>query len=170
LAALVTEPPFHWRTVRHHVQVPFLLNERVVERAQAISAGKGSLMSGPGKIVLVVDEEPGICRLLQIALSDHGFTVHVASTAVTALGMCAKHPVGAILADLDFLGKVGPPRLLASVRQLRPDVRICLMTAGFPHSADELTRLGVARCVCKPMKLEQLIAIMERQFAGREDE
>jgi DNA-binding NtrC family response regulator len=125
---------------------------------------------GSAKTVLVINEESAIFTMFQIALSDQGFTVHVASSAAQALEVCDKHPVGAILADLDFLGKDGALHLLSSIRQLRPDVRICLMTASLPsYTADDLRPIGVSCCLSKPIHLEQLITTMEQQCAGQDD-
>jgi hypothetical protein len=56
-----------------------------------------------------------------------------------------------------FLGKTGL-QLLASIVTLRPDVRICLMTAGLPTYTDgDLKRLGVTLRFAKPMALAELV-------------
>ena len=59
----------------------------------------------------------------------------------------------------------GGLQLLAGIRALRPDVRICLMSGGLPTYTDEdVKRLGVAECFSKPMHLAELVAALERQL------
>jgi len=78
--------------------------------------------------------------------------------------ICKAHPLRIVLADVDFLGKAGL-QLLASMRKMRPDVRICLMTAGLPrYTDDDVKDLGVALCFSKPMDLSELVVALERQL------
>jgi two-component system response regulator HydG len=119
---------------------------------------------GSGKEILVIDSEPVILKLLDMALSEHGFTPHCASSPVEALAMCQAYQPQIVLADVDFWVEDGL-QLLAGIRALRPDVRICLMTGGLPtYTADDLKRLGVAECFSKPMHLAEFVAALERQL------
>jgi len=119
---------------------------------------------GPRKSILVIDEDPHIRRLFEIALSEHGFTAHVASARAQALEVCEKYPLRIVLADVDFLGKAGL-QLLASMRKMLPDVRICLMTVGLPsYTDDDLNHLGVTLCFSEPISLAQLIAALEQHL------
>jgi DNA-binding NtrC family response regulator len=116
------------------------------------------------KSILVIDESSDILGLFKTALTDHGFDVHVASSAAQALAICEACPVRIVLADLDFLGK-SSTTLLVAIQKLRPAARVCLMTAGAPSlGADDLTRLGVAHVFSKPMPLAHLTAILEQQL------
>jgi DNA-binding NtrC family response regulator len=119
---------------------------------------------GSGKQILLIDREPAILKLLEMALSEHGFTTHCASSPEQALEICKQNPLRIVLADVDFLGKAGL-QLLARITTMRPDVRICLMTAGLPTYTDgDLKRLGVMLCFAKPMALAELVLALERQL------
>src|ERR1700730_17351838 len=119
---------------------------------------------GSGKNILIIDEEPAILTMLELALSEQGFTAHCASSPAQDIEKCKAHPLRIVLADVDFLGK-GGLQLLASIRKVRSDVRICLMTAGLPGISDkDLKRLGVAQRFSKPISLSQLVVALERQL------
>jgi DNA-binding NtrC family response regulator len=117
-----------------------------------------------GKHILLIDEEPAILKLLDMALSEQGFTAHCASFPKQALEICEAHPLRIVLADVDFLVEEGL-QLLASIKALRPEVRICLMTASIPpYTDDDLKHLGVAECFSKPMHLAELVTALEQQL------
>lgn len=110
--------------------------------------------------VLVIDESQDILTLFQICLTDNGAVMYGASSADQALEICREQPLGAILADVDFLGQ-GGLQLLASIRTLRPDARIFLMTAGLAnYTTEDLVNLGVVRCFSKPIEFAELAAIL----------
>jgi two-component system response regulator RegA len=112
------------------------------------------------KQALVIDESQDILRMFQIWFSDHGVTMHGASSANQALEICKEQPLDTILADVDFLGQSGL-QLLASIRTLLPDARIFLMTAGLSnYTTDDLVNLGVVRCFSKPIPFAELAAIL----------
>jgi DNA-binding NtrC family response regulator len=119
---------------------------------------------GSGKQILIIDQEPAILSLLEMALSEQGFTVHCASSPEWAIEICKAHPVRIVLADVDFLGGAGL-HLLADITTMRPGLPICLMTAGTPPGiGDDLKHLGVTECISKPMDLSDLLAALERQL------
>jgi DNA-binding NtrC family response regulator len=112
------------------------------------------------KNVLVIDESQDILTLFQIWISDYGAIMYGASSADLALEICQQQTLDTILADVDYLGQSGL-QLLASIRTLRPDARIFLMTAGLANYAtDDLINLGVVRCFTKPIELPELAAIL----------
>lgn len=120
---------------------------------------------GSGKHILLIDREPAILGLLDMALSDQGFTAHCTSSPEQALEICkAAHPLRIVLADVGFLGEAGL-QLLASIKALRPEARICLMTASTPpYTDDDLKHLGVTLCFSKPMELAALVLALEQQL------
>src|ERR1700722_3111148 len=91
---------------------------------------------GSGKHILLIDEEPAILKLLDMAISEHGFTVHSASSPEQAIEICKENSLRIVLADVDFLVEEGL-QLLGSIKAVRPDVRICLMTANLPTYTDD---------------------------------
>jgi DNA-binding response OmpR family regulator len=55
---------------------------------------------GSGKHILLIDQEPVILKLLDMALSEHGFTAHCASSPEQALEICKADPLRIVLADV----------------------------------------------------------------------
>jgi CheY-like chemotaxis protein len=104
------------------------------------------------KNILIVDEEPSILNLLELALSEQGFTAHCASAPERAIELCKVHPLRIVLADVDFLGK-GGLQLLAGIRKLRPAVHICLMTAALPSCTDEDLNVSAWRSASRSLSL-----------------
>jgi len=116
----------------------------------------------PSKKVLVIDECQDILTMFQTWLSDVcGFTMHGASSANKALEICKAQPLDVILADVDSLGGL---QFAARIRNVQPQARIYLMTAGLSnYTADDLLNLGVASCFSKPIQFAKLVAIFEGQ-------
>ena len=109
-------------------------------------------------LVLVVDDDPGICESLARALRREGYEVSAARDGQEALDSVAERPPDAIILD------VAMPRLdgLAVCRRLRSDgngVPILVLTAR--HSlGDRVAGLdaGADDYVVKPFALEELLA------------
>jgi putative two-component system response regulator len=78
---------------------------------------RGIARSGDNARVLVVDDDPGVCRLLSRILVDAGYLVHVAVDAETALAGVAAHHPDVILLDVVFPGADG----FTLCRQLKRD-------------------------------------------------
>lgn len=115
------------------------------------------------KRILVIDQEPAILRLFELALSEQGFTPHIASCTTDALEVCVAHELQIVLADVDSMGREGR-ELIARIRQVRPNICIFLMTAGSPsYGTGDLESLGVKHYFTKPISLAQLFAFMEHE-------
>ena len=77
----------------------------------------GIARSGDHARVLVVDDDPGVCRLLSRLLLDEGYLVHVAADAEAARAGIAAHHPDVILLDVVFPGTDG----FTLCRQLKRD-------------------------------------------------
>lgn len=88
------------------------------------------LLQGHQEVILVVDDDLSICKVLQIALETHGYQTLMAHDGLSAIAMLAEYRtvVRCILIDLmmpDMDGKTAIPLL----QRLQPDVNIVAMTA-----------------------------------------
>src|SRR5687768_7324602 len=74
-------------------------------------------MSSPdrGDHILVIDDDPTICRLLSDVLTDEGYTVAVASGGFQALAAIEERVPGLLLLDMRMSGMDGP-ELVAALR------------------------------------------------------
>ena len=92
--------------------------------------------------VLIVDDEPYIVDVLQIALRRDGFTdVVSASTGSEALAATARGPLGAVILDIGLPDTSGFD-LAVAIRRVRPEVPIVFLTAR-DSDADKLMGFGV---------------------------
>ncbi|HWE64052.1 MAG TPA: response regulator [Chloroflexota bacterium] len=115
-----------------------------------------------GKRVLVVDDDTGVCSVIQAALEDEGFTVQ-AATGPGAVTLARSDPPDLILLDLMMPaldGREIRQRLLADPRTAK--VPCVLMTAEdeIIRTAHELHTQGY---LPKPFDLDDLIDLVRRE-------
>jgi CheY-like chemotaxis protein len=112
------------------------------------------------KRVLVVDDEPAIRLVLTQFLEQRGHVVHVASEGGAALQLLVAGSYDVILSDLRMPG-LGGELLLHRVREQGIGGRLVIMT-GDPASAVPLADQPGLELLIKPMKLEEVAAVVER--------
>jgi DNA-binding NtrC family response regulator len=110
--------------------------------------------------VLVVDDEPNMCRSLAVLLSDDGRReVDTARSGEEALGKLADADV--LLCDLSMPGMDGL-EVLRRARAHKADVQVILMTAySTVQSAVEAMRLGAHEYLIKPFTDEEVCGAVE---------
>jgi len=132
--------------------------------------------------VLVVDDEPNMCRSLAILVADEGRrevdTARSGEEALAKLGMGPSGGAGAaersenndtdvILCDLSMPGIDGM-ELLRRVRAARLDVQVIMMTAySTVQSAVEAMRLGAHEYLIKPFTNEEVCAAVDSALQVR---
>jgi PAS domain S-box-containing protein len=115
--------------------------------------------SARGERVLVVEDEDAVRRLTERILESGGYRVTAASTAATALGLCADGAaVDLLLTDVIMPEMLGP-ELVERAIALRPALRVLYMS-GYTHQA--IARRQVAESdvafVEKPFTAQTLLA------------
>ena len=115
-------------------------------------------MSADPVRVLVVDDEPAICRALSIALTRAGYDVATAHSGDSALALLASRPIDVMVIDLripDTRGDVVYELAAATYPHLRS--RTLFMTGDISERAYKL----ILSCKCpslrKPFELKELI-------------
>jgi len=117
--------------------------------------------------ILVVDDEPRIRRIVEMALGDRGYHVLTASSAEDATEVLDREAVDVVVTDLQLPGRSGLD-LLADTRRDRPGVPVILITAyGTVESAVEAIKAGAFDYVLKPFSVEELETLVERALDGR---
>ena len=109
--------------------------------------------------VLVVDDEPAICRALSIALSRAGYDVLTAQSGDAALSMLNSERVDAMVIDLripDTRGDVVFELAAATHPHLRHQT--LFMTGDISEKAHKLILSCKCRSVRKPFELRELIS------------
>jgi CheY-like chemotaxis protein len=122
----------------------------------------------PRPLILVVDDEPAIGTLLDVALRRHGFDVLVASGGREALDVYRQHgeAIGVVLLDVRMPGLNGPDTL-DLLKQCNPNARCCFMTGDSgEYTEDDLLRRGAAVVFAKPFVVAELARVL-RHLLGQ---
>lgn len=116
----------------------------------------------PGRVrVLIVDDEPAICRALSIALERAGYAVRTAQTGDAALALIASEHVDVLLVDLripDTRGDVVFELAAATQPQLRNQT--VFMSGDLSERAHRLILSCKCPSIRKPFELKELIAVI----------
>lgn len=108
--------------------------------------------------VLIVDDEPTICRALQIAMTRAGYTVETRETGEGALELLRREPVDALIVDLripDTRGDV----LFELASSIQPHLRhqTLFITGDASSRGMELVNACGCPVLYKPFDLKELI-------------
>jgi two-component system response regulator AtoC len=110
--------------------------------------------------VLVVDDEPRIRRIVEMALGDRGYHVLTAASAEEADGILARERIDTVVTDLQLPGRSGLD-LLADVLVRHPGLPVILITAfGTVESAVEAIKAGAFDYVLKPFSVDELESLV----------
>lgn len=117
--------------------------------------------------ILVVDDEPNICRLLQRYLGRLGYDVVTAGSVPEALEKLEGSHFDLVLTDLRLPGPSGLD-LLVEVRTRAPGTRTMLMSAHADvYAASAAIERGIDQLIVKPFELEDLRARVTDSLAKR---
>lgn len=111
-------------------------------------------------IVLIVDDERGICESLAGVLSDEGWIPVTASSGKEGISKLVAASPDIVLLDVWMPGMDGITTL-QKMRQLRDDIPIVIMSGhGSIETAVKATKLGAFDFLEKPLSLEKLLPMM----------
>ena len=121
-----------------------------------------------GACVVVVDDEPGVARVVERALRHDGHVVHVFSQPEAALAFIQQQPsaVDLLLTDQTTPSMAGD-RLAEAVHTLRPDLPVLILTGFSPRLTPE--RIAAARAhavLLKPVTIEELRRAVDDALAS----
>lgn len=114
-----------------------------------------------GTIILVVDDEPHICDLIDKFLTPRGYQVHTACTGLNALAKIKHNPPRLVLLDINMPGMNGV-EVLRHMRANRYAGGVIVMTASQDEPLlQQALDLGSVDVMGKPLDLERLLLIVE---------
>lgn len=114
------------------------------------------------KPILIVDDEKNICLALSQALVILEAEIDTAMNGEDALAKLGKKEYGLILLDLRMPGMDGM-EVLRRVREIRPDIRVIILTAyGTVEAAVEAMKLGAVDFIQKPFSAEEIRELVSR--------
>jgi two-component system response regulator GlrR len=118
--------------------------------------------------ILVVDDDPGLLRLLTIRLRAENYEVEAFDGAAAALAACARFRPDLVLTDLrmDNMDGIG---LLKELHSRWPGLRVIILTAhGTIPDAVHATQSGAFGFLTKPVEKQELLEQVQRalKFSG----
>jgi two-component system response regulator GlrR len=116
---------------------------------------------GRGRILLV-DDDPGLLRLLSIRLNAEGYDIVAVESASEALAALPRFRPDLVITDLrmEHMDGIG---LLNEIQRQRPGLCVLLLTAhGTIPDAVEATQSGAFGFLTKPIDKEQLLDYVQR--------
>jgi two-component system response regulator GlrR len=112
--------------------------------------------------ILLVDDDPGLLRLLSIRLRAESYEVEAVQSAREALGALPVFRPDLVITDLR-MEKMDGIGLLKEIQRLRPGLCVLLLTAhGTIPDAVEATQSGAFGFLTKPVDKEQLLEHVSR--------
>jgi PAS domain S-box-containing protein len=122
---------------------------------------------GSGELILVVDDEPSVRRMIQRMLETHGYRVVTAAEGAEAISLFAQYrsEVRVVLTDMMMPGVDGPS-LVRALRLQDPQLPILGMT-GVSEKADVkgLAALDLAKLLTKPFTNAALLEVLPQTLA-----
>jgi two-component system response regulator HydG len=117
--------------------------------------------------VLVVDDELGVCELLEEGLGKRGFRVTFRTAADEAVELLGAEDFDVVVTDLTMRGMSGL-ELCAWIAETRPDLPVVVITAfGSLDTATASIRAGAYDFVTKPFEMDALRLTLERAARHR---
>ena len=113
-------------------------------------------------VVLIVDDDPDIARLLQLWLVDAGYQVELTHSGFEALQRIAQGGVDVALIDI-LMPEISGIDVLDQVRRAGPEPAIIMTTAfGSEQIAINAIRHGADDYLRKPIDRQELLVVLER--------
>jgi DNA-binding NtrC family response regulator len=120
----------------------------------------------PNKLrVLILDDEPIVCKRLKPSLEKLGFEVDTFTRSFEAMQAVEKARYDIIVTDLKMEGMDGM-RFLQEAKKLHPETEVIVIT-GFAtmETAKESFKKGVFDFIAKPFNLNEIQKVVQRAAA-----
>jgi DNA-binding NtrC family response regulator len=117
--------------------------------------------------VLIVDDDKGMCELIEVSLTNAGFHVTCRTDAGEALDLLEQNEFDAVVTDLNMRG-INGIELCTRITGQQPDIPVVVITAfGSLQTAVAAIRAGAYDFVTKPFDMEELALILNRAVQYR---
>ncbi len=113
--------------------------------------------------ILVVDDEPDICKALAFLLKQEEYSVVTANSGEQAIGKLNEEQFDVVLTDLKMGGRSEGLEVLEKVRGTAPDTAVVIMTAfASVESAIDAMKKGAVDYIVKPFHNEEIRLTIKR--------
>jgi DNA-binding NtrC family response regulator len=118
-------------------------------------------------VILIVEDEAKMRRLLELNLGDDGFATFSAEDAETGLKLLRENPIDLILTDLKLPGMNGL-EFLQTIKRQNAALPVVVMTAfGSVETAVEAMKAGASDYVLKPFSLTEMRMVIRKELDVR---
>ena len=120
--------------------------------------------------ILVIDDDKSIRKIFRINLEEEGYIIDLAESGEEALRKVANQRYNLALIDIK-LGDMEGTDLLESFQEKAPQMKKIIVT-GFPSLQNAIQALnrGADAYILKPVKIDQLLKIIEEQLRKQQEE
>jgi DNA-binding NtrC family response regulator len=126
---------------------------------------------GVGERIMIVDDDAGIRRALQLLLSKAGYRVTQARNGLEALRLWRDHGGDLVITDLHMPEKNGIETILELLTHT-PGIRIIAMSGGGQTKRLDLlgnaTMLGAVLTIEKPFTLTEMLTLVRQALKSRD--
>jgi two-component system, cell cycle sensor histidine kinase and response regulator CckA len=135
----------------------------IADQLQSVRADRG-LASGHQELVLIVDDEPLIQQVTQVALETHHYRTLLASNGMEAIELYTQHQheIGVVLMD-SMMPLMDGLTACRTLRTINPQVKI-IATSGLTSNSlfTEGEAIGVQAFLAKPYLIEELLDTLQQ--------
>jgi DNA-binding NtrC family response regulator len=121
--------------------------------------------------ILVIDDDPAVCRMLQLAIEICGHEVLTISNARQALSFIETEPVDLVITDL-VMPEVEGIEIIMRLNHVHPSIPILAISGEGADGPDEYLSiarlLGAHRTLPKPFDCRQLMRVVDELLENRE--
>jgi DNA-binding NtrC family response regulator len=115
--------------------------------------------------VLVVDDDPAMCAMLETRLGNRGLDVTSRAGPADVLDLITREDFDVLVTDINMKGTPGL-ELCRQVLDVRPNLPVILITAfGTMETAIQAIRAGAYDFLPKPFEIDQLVLAIDRGVA-----
>lgn len=118
------------------------------------------------KKILIIDDEPEICKMVTEFLFDAGYTASYALNGPDGLAMIKRDLPSLVLLDIGMPGMDGI-EVMRLIREQFPALLVVVLTGHRdPETVKKMAELGVSEYLTKPIHLETLLNQFVRDLIG----
>ncbi|MFH1800577.1 MAG: response regulator [Candidatus Omnitrophota bacterium] len=118
------------------------------------------------KKILIIDDEPEICKMVTEFLFDAGYAASYALNGPDGLAMIKRDLPSLVLLDIGMPGMDGL-EVMRLIREQFPAMLVVVLTGNRdPETVKKMAELGVSEYLTKPIHLETLLDQFVRDLIG----
>ena len=137
-------------------------------KAEKVPSQHFEIVERAKRRILVVDDDSGIRRTLEIALSNAGYEVFQAQDGDEATGIWHEQGPDLLITDIHMPKKSGL-LLIEELQASSTSTRVIAMTDGGPARDFKLLGLagllGAVRSIAKPFTLEEMVKVVDQELS-----